>query len=77
MQQSYYLTGRNKSRTCWRVLKIDRLEPLKLNVEDLATYSENECFDILRRLDEGNQATGGLKFLKTCYGIIRMAYCRF
>ncbi|KAL5583409.1 hypothetical protein UlMin_015851 [Ulmus minor] len=68
---SYYLTGRNKSRTCWRVLKIDRLEPLELNVvEDLTTYSENECFDLLRRLDEGNQATGGLKFLKTCYGII-------
>ncbi|XP_027338641.1 phosphoinositide phosphatase SAC3-like isoform X2 [Abrus precatorius] len=67
----FYMIGRDKSRTYWRVLKIDRLDPSELNVlEDSTTYTESECSDLLRRIHEGNVSTGGLKFVTTCYGII-------
>lgn len=69
------MIGRDKSRTYWRVLKIDRLEPFELNIrEDAATYTERECSELLRRIHEGNRSTGGLKFVTTCYGIVGMIY---
>ncbi|PKU60823.1 Phosphoinositide phosphatase SAC2 [Dendrobium catenatum] len=65
------MVGRDKGRTLWRVLKIDRLEPFDLNIlEDSAMYSENECNDLLKRIHEGNMSTGGLKFVTSCYGIV-------
>ncbi|CAN4085122.1 unnamed protein product [Withania somnifera] len=65
------MVGRDKTRTSWKVLKIDRLEPSDLIMyEDSAIYSELECFDLLKRIHEGNKSTGGLKFVSTCYGII-------
>lgn len=67
----FYMIGRDKSRTNWKVLKIDRLDPLELNIrEDSTTYTERECSELLRRVHEGNLATGGLKFVTTCYGIV-------
>ncbi|KAK6941235.1 SAC domain [Dillenia turbinata] len=70
-RSNFYMIGRDKSRTFWRVLKIDRLEPSELNIlEDSATYSEGECSELLKRIHEGNKSTGGLKFVTTCYGII-------
>ncbi|PHU11502.1 Phosphoinositide phosphatase SAC3 [Capsicum chinense] len=67
----FYLIGRDKSRAHWRVLKIDRTELSELNMrEDLTTYTERECSDLLRRIHEGNRSTGGLKFVTTCYGIV-------
>ncbi|KAI4377032.1 hypothetical protein MLD38_014727 [Melastoma candidum] len=70
-RSNFYMIGRDKSRTHWRVLKIDRLDPSELNVrEDSATYTEHECSDLLKRIHEGNKATGGLKFVTTCYGIV-------
>ncbi|XP_020227159.1 phosphoinositide phosphatase SAC2 isoform X1 [Cajanus cajan] len=70
-RSKFYMIGRDKNRTFWRVLKIDRLEPSELNiVEDSTVYSEIECCDLLRRIHEGNKSTGGLKFVTTCYGII-------
>ncbi|XP_052181701.1 phosphoinositide phosphatase SAC2 isoform X2 [Diospyros lotus] len=70
-RSNFYMIGRDKSRSIWRVLKIDRLEPSELNIlEDCTTYSETECCDLLRRIHEGNQSTGGLKFISTCYGIV-------
>lgn len=67
----FYMIGRDKSRTLWRVLKIDRLEPSELNIlEDSTTYTERECYDLLRLINEGNRSTGGLKFVTTCYGIV-------
>ncbi|XP_039028262.1 phosphoinositide phosphatase SAC3-like isoform X2 [Hibiscus syriacus] len=68
---NFYMIGRNKRRTYWRVLKIDRLDPSKLNIsEDSTTYTESECSELLRRIHEGNLSTGGLKFVTTCYGIV-------
>ncbi|MCL7047941.1 hypothetical protein MKW94_001561 [Papaver nudicaule] len=70
-QSRFYMVGRNKSKTVWRIMKIDRLAPTELNiVEDSTTYSEAECFDLLTRLREGNASTGGLKLVTTCYGIV-------
>lgn len=71
MLQNFYMIGRDKSGTFWRVLKIDRLEPSELNIqEDSTTYSESECFELLKRIHEGNKSTGGLKFVTNCYGIV-------
>lgn len=76
--QNYYMIGRDKSRTCWRALKIDRSEPTELNiVEDPTTYSEQECYELLRRIHEGNMPVGGLKLITVCYGIIGTICCMF
>ncbi|CAA0821172.1 Phosphoinositide phosphatase SAC2 [Striga hermonthica] len=70
-RSNFYMIGRDKNRTCWKVLKINRLEQSELSViEDTTTYSEIECYDLLKRIHEGNKSTGGLKFVTTCYGII-------
>lgn len=70
-RSNFYMVGRDKSRTFWKILKIDRLEPSELIIcEDSAIYTERECSDLLRRIHEGNKATGGLKFITTCYGIV-------
>lgn len=68
---NFYIIGRDKTRTFWKVLKIDRLEPCELGIhEDPTIYSENECIDLLSRINEGNKSTGGIKFVTTCYGIV-------
>jgi hypothetical protein len=65
------MIGRDKNRTSWRVLKLDRTEPAEVNIyEDSTAYTEAECFETLRRIHEGNRSSGGLKFVTTCYGII-------
>ncbi|XP_011036522.1 PREDICTED: phosphoinositide phosphatase SAC2 [Populus euphratica] len=70
-RSNFYMIGRDKNRTLFRVLKIGRLEPSELVVlEDSTTYSESECFDLRRRIHEGNKSTGGLKFVTICYGIV-------
>ncbi|PIN09546.1 putative phosphoinositide phosphatase [Handroanthus impetiginosus] len=70
-RSNFYMIGRDKNRTCWKVLKINRLEQSELSVtEDSTTYSEIECYDLLKRIHEGNKSTGGLKFVTTCYGIV-------
>ena len=75
MQQNYYIIGRDKKKTFWKVLKIDRLESSELKIyEDSTIYREDECADLLKRLDEGNKKTGGLKLVTACYGIVGMLY---
>ncbi|KAI3985249.1 hypothetical protein MKX01_039494 [Papaver californicum] len=70
-ESNFYMVGRDKSRMLWRVLKVDRLEATELNIgEDSTTYSQLECSDLLKRIDEGNKSTGGLKFVTACYGIV-------
>ncbi|XP_022715350.1 phosphoinositide phosphatase SAC2-like isoform X5 [Durio zibethinus] len=70
-RSNFYMLGRDKNRTLWRVLKIDRLDPSELTIlEDSTTYSEIEYCDLLGRIHEGNRSTGGLKFVTACYGII-------
>ncbi|KAL9268510.1 Phosphoinositide phosphatase SAC3-like protein [Drosera capensis] len=70
-RSKFYMIGRDKSRTYWRVLTIDRSDPYELNLhEDSTTYTENECSELLGRIHEGNKTIGGLKLMTTCYGII-------
>ncbi|XP_047307424.1 phosphoinositide phosphatase SAC2 isoform X2 [Impatiens glandulifera] len=70
-RSNFYMIGRDKNRNVWRVLKIDRLDSSELNIhEDSTIYSQIECYDLLRRIHEGNKKTGGLKFVTTCYGIV-------
>ncbi|KAL9260273.1 Phosphoinositide phosphatase SAC4-like protein [Drosera capensis] len=67
----FYLVGRDKSRTYWRVLTIDRSDPFELNLhEDPCTYTQTECSILLDRIREGNKASGGLNLITACYGII-------
>ncbi|KAK8966438.1 Phosphoinositide phosphatase SAC2 [Platanthera guangdongensis] len=70
-RSNFYMLGRDKGRTLWRVLKVDRLEAFELNVrEDSTRYSESECNELLKRIHEGNRSTGGLRFVTNCYGIV-------
>ncbi|XP_073278966.1 phosphoinositide phosphatase SAC2-like isoform X1 [Primulina huaijiensis] len=70
-RSNFYMVGRDKSRMYWKVMKIGRLEPSELHIqEDPTTYTERECSDLLKRIHEGNTATGGLTFVTTCYGIV-------
>lgn len=70
-QSKFYMIGRDKNRTYWRVLTIDRSEPYELDIrEDSTTYTESECSELLRRIHEGNKSVGGLKFVTTSYGIV-------
>ncbi|XP_017649486.1 phosphoinositide phosphatase SAC2-like isoform X1 [Gossypium arboreum] len=70
-RSNFYMVGRDKGGTLCRILKIDRLDPSELTVlQDSTTYPEIECYDLLRRIHEGNRSTGGLKFVTACYGII-------
>ncbi|TVU30910.1 hypothetical protein EJB05_22563, partial [Eragrostis curvula] len=69
--QMFYLVGSNDSKTTWRVLKIDRREPTSLElVEDPTHYTVAQCDDLLRRINDGNKATGGLRPVTKCYGVV-------
>nr|AFK40214.1 unknown [Lotus japonicus] len=58
-RSNFYMIGRDKSRTFWRVLKINRLEPSELNItEDSTVYSEVECCDLVRRIHEETSQQG-------------------
>jgi phosphatidylinositol 3,5-bisphosphate 5-phosphatase len=69
--QKFYVLGTNTDKTLWRLLKIDRMEPSELNVDEECTvYSQSEYHDLLKALDEDHKSTGGVKFVTNCFGII-------
>lgn len=69
--QRYYLVGRDKSKQHWRVLKIDRSEPRELYLcEDPVVYTKREHLELLKTIDEGNKATGGLTLVTKAYGVV-------
>ena len=46
-------------------------------VEDEAVYTKAQVHDLLRMIDDGNKATGGLKRLMRIHGIIgTISECR-
>ena len=60
------------------MLKIDRLETSDLNIsEDPVVYSSQEVKSLLKRIDEGNRATGGLSVVAKAYGIAGNVYYVF
>ncbi|RMZ91892.1 hypothetical protein DV736_g842, partial [Chaetothyriales sp. CBS 134916] len=68
----YYILGADLLETAWRILKIDRtVEPGELNIiEEDVVYTRKETNQIIRAIDEGNQATGGIRLKDTCWGIL-------
>lgn len=75
LQQNYYLVGRTKNRSVWRVLKIEKSDAFELNItEDSTLYTESECSELLQRISLGNKSTGGLKFVTVVYGIVGMLH---
>lgn len=61
----------------YRVLKIDRLDASALNLsEDSTPYTKTECYDLLKRIHDGNKATGGLKLVTLCFGLIGIVSLR-
>ncbi|KAD4584911.1 hypothetical protein E3N88_22512 [Mikania micrantha] len=70
-RSNFYMIGRSKNRSVWRVLKIDRSDASELNiVEDSTLYTDSECSELLYRIHAGNESTGGIKFVTVCYGIV-------
>lgn len=70
-ESKFYILGTNTDKTFWRLLKIDRMEPSELNVdEDPTVHSQSDYLDLLKILDEDHRSTGGVKFVTSCYGII-------
>ncbi|XP_051204417.1 phosphoinositide phosphatase SAC3 [Lolium perenne] len=68
---TFYILGTNTDKTLWRLLKIDRMEPSELNIdEDCTMYSQSEYLDLLKVLDEEHRSTGGVNFVTNCCGII-------
>ncbi|KAK9726860.1 hypothetical protein RND81_05G242000 [Saponaria officinalis] len=66
-----YMIGRDQSKKYWRVLKIDKSDPTKLDFyEDPTVYSFSLCKALLQDIAEANKTRGGLKFVTYCYGII-------
>ena len=69
--QRFYILGTNSDKTLWRLLKIDRSEPSELVIDECSTvYTESDCHDLLKDLDEDRRSTGGVKFVTKFYGII-------
>ncbi|TVU28894.1 hypothetical protein EJB05_20431 [Eragrostis curvula] len=70
-ESTLYILGTNSDKTLWRLLKIDRLEPSKLDIDECSTvYTQSEYPDLLKDLDEEHRSTGGVKFVTNFYGII-------
>lgn len=70
-ESKFYIIGTNTDKTLWRLLKIDRMEPSELNIdEDCTMYSHTEYLDLLKVLDEEHRSTGGVNFVTNCCGII-------
>ncbi|KAH0905548.1 hypothetical protein HID58_037375 [Brassica napus] len=68
--ENFYMIGWNGNGV-YRVLKIDQLDASELNLsEDFTAYTKKECNELLKRIHKENKATGGLKFVTLCYGII-------
>ena len=69
--QNFYLIGRDKKKTFWRILKIDRTDPNELNLfEDPTRYTHEQIVELKKWISRGNQEYGGLRAETTCYGII-------
>lgn len=63
--------GSNRTKTEFRLLKLDRTDPISLHVtEDSTVYSRTQIKELLTMIDEGNKSYGGLKKTCSAYGII-------
>ena len=69
----FYVVASNTSDSLHRIIKIDRTAPDELVViEDEAVYTGREMTAMLKMLEDGNKASGGLGRPKVFFGIIGM-----
>ncbi|XP_038059031.1 polyphosphoinositide phosphatase-like isoform X2 [Patiria miniata] len=74
----FYVIGSNNTEDIFRVLKIDRTEPLELHIsDDKLEYSRTEVQNLLRTLEVGNRpkqqgqkGTAGLARTVSAFGIL-------
>ena len=69
----FYVVASNTSDSLHRIIKIDRTAPDELVViEDEAVYTGRQMTAMLKMLEDGNKASGGLGKPKVFFGIIGM-----
>ena len=58
----FYVVGSNNTQSRFRVLKIDRQDPRRLNISDDTTvYNSREIRELLTMIDVGNRSKVGQK----------------
>ena len=73
----FYVVASNTSDSLHRIIKIDRTAPDELVViEDEVVYSGRQMTAMLKMLEDGNKASGGLGRPKVFFGIIGMCVSR-
>ncbi|KAI0314858.1 SacI homology domain-containing protein [Amylostereum chailletii] len=67
----FYIVASNTSESHHRIVKIDRttLEELDV-VEDEAMYTGRQMTDVLKMIEEGNRAAGGLSKPRVFFGLV-------
>src|SRR5258705_7630270 len=67
----FFVIASNASDSRHRIIKIDRMTQDELNIfEDEAEYTGKEMSAMLKMLDDGNRASGGLGKAKVFFGIV-------
>ncbi|KAH7907384.1 SacI homology domain-containing protein [Hygrophoropsis aurantiaca] len=67
----FFIIASNASDSRHRIAKIDRTSPSDLNmVEDETEYSGKQMSAMLKMLDDGNKASGGLGKARIIFGVI-------
>lgn len=70
-RQRFYIVASNTSDSRHKIIKIDRTSQDTVDVvEDEATYTGKEMSAMLKMIDDGNKACGGLGKAKVVFGII-------
>ena len=67
----FFIIASNASDSRHRIIKIDRMTQDELSIfEDEAEYTGKEMSAMLKMLDDGNRASGGLGKAKVFFGIV-------
>lgn len=67
----FYIVASNTSDSRHKIIKIDRTSQDELNVvEDDATYNGKQMSEMLKMIEDGNKASGGLGKARVLFGVI-------
>lgn len=72
----FYVVASNTSDSRHRIMKIDRTAPQEELVvqEDEAVYTGKQMSGVLKMLEDGNRASGGLGKARVIFGIAGESY---
>ena len=74
----FFIIASNASHSRHRIIKIDRTSQEELNiVEDEVEYTGKQMSAMLKMLDDGNRASGGLGKAKVFFGIAGSSILRY